>query len=137
LLARSSGGLAFQHLIYPMLDDRTCIPVNVYAGEFIWQPLATTSAYVCRASSWFGRGSPYAAAARRGSKGLPPTFSSPARSISSWTRTWSMRDDFAGVPTDPRVRGAYHGFTSRRTRGRVAARRDSVAALARALEASA
>src|SRR4029453_11965841 len=41
LLARDRGefGPAFQHLIYPMLDDRTCTTddPNVYAGEFIWQ----------------------------------------------------------------------------------------------------
>ncbi len=40
LLVRDRGEftLAFQHLIYPMLDDRTCITTDPhpYTGEFVW-----------------------------------------------------------------------------------------------------
>lgn len=40
LLARDRGEhrLAFQHLIYPMLDDRTCVTddPHPFTGEFIW-----------------------------------------------------------------------------------------------------
>src|SRR5262249_17767462 len=40
LLVRDRGEhkLAFQHLIYPMIDDRTCVAADPhpYAGEFIW-----------------------------------------------------------------------------------------------------
>ncbi|WP_426052049.1 alpha/beta hydrolase [Brevundimonas sp. SL161] len=40
LLARDRGehAVAFQHLTYPMLDDRTCTAVepNPHTGEFIW-----------------------------------------------------------------------------------------------------
>ena len=42
LLTRDRGEhrLAFQHLIYPMLDDRTVTTTepNPYAGEFVWTP---------------------------------------------------------------------------------------------------
>ena len=42
LLARDRGEypLAFQHLIYPMLDDRTCVreDAHPYTGEFLWTP---------------------------------------------------------------------------------------------------
>jgi acetyl esterase/lipase len=40
LLARDRGEchVAFQHLTYPMLDDRTCIrtDINPFCGEFVW-----------------------------------------------------------------------------------------------------
>ena len=39
LLARDRGeyALAFQHLIYPMLDDRTAVgEQHPFTGEFIW-----------------------------------------------------------------------------------------------------
>ena len=42
LLARNRSGppLLFQHLIFPMLDDRTCVESdpNPFTGEFAWTP---------------------------------------------------------------------------------------------------
>jgi len=81
LLTRDRLGprLAFQHLIYPMLDDRTGIDLNPnpYSGEFVWNRQQNEFGW----SSLLGKqpGSPdvtaYAAAARAENlAGLPPTF---------------------------------------------------------------
>ena len=81
LLARDrrEHAIAFQHLIYPMLDDRTCVRSDPhrFTGEYMWTPR----------SNWFGWTSllgcepggpdvsPYASAARATDLGgLPPTF---------------------------------------------------------------
>jgi acetyl esterase/lipase len=81
LLARDRGGvaIAFQLLIYPMLDDRTgsTLAVNPNAGEFVW--VAGSNRYCW--TSLLGREpggsdtSPYAAPVRAGKlRDLPPAF---------------------------------------------------------------
>jgi acetyl esterase/lipase len=81
LLTRDRGEvpLAFQLLIYPMLDDRTVTSADPhpYTGEFIWTAEANRFGW----KSLLGQDpggpdvSPYAAAARaEHMEGLPPTF---------------------------------------------------------------
>lgn len=144
LLVRDRGelSLAFQHLIYPMLDDRTCVRANPhpFAGEFVW----TVEHNVFGWSSLLGTApgaagiSPYAAAARAERlDGLPPSF------ISVGALDLFLDEDIdyatrllrAGVPVEFHIYpGAFHGFdlapgaTLART-----ARRDSKEALRRAL----
>lgn len=81
LLARDRGeyGLSFQHLIYPMLDDRTCVSAepHPYAGEFIWTPHNNHFGWASLLGVEPGSDgvSPYAAPARAESlAGLPKTF---------------------------------------------------------------
>ncbi|MBY0568632.1 MAG: alpha/beta hydrolase [Hyphomonadaceae bacterium] len=81
LLARDRGEyqLAFQHLIYPMLDDRTCVTAepNPVAGEFIWTPHNNRFGWTSLLGSEPGGAevSPYAAPARANDlSGLPPAF---------------------------------------------------------------
>ena len=81
LFARDRDGpkFAFQHLIYPMIDDRTAVrkDMHPYVGEFVWT----------QANNYFGwrsllgaepggeNVSPYAAAARAEDvSGLPPNY---------------------------------------------------------------
>jgi triacylglycerol lipase len=120
LLARDRGehALAFQHLIYPMLDDRTCITEapNAYAGEFIWTRENNRFGWRCLLGLEPGSGdvSPYAAPARAEDLcGLPPTF------ISTGALDLFVDEDLeyarrlirAGVRTELHVYpGAYHGF---------------------------
>ena len=144
LLVRDRGEyrLAFQHLIYPMLDDRTCThdDPHPYAGEFVWTPEANLYGW----TSLLGRApggdgvSPYAAPARAESvAGLPPTF------ISTGSLDLVLEEDLeyarrllrAGVPTELHVYpGGFHAFDAFPGSDlAVVARRDSRAALVRAL----
>ena len=144
LMARDRGEypLAFQHLIYPMLDDRTCTTVDPhpYTGEFVW-PVANNrfgwSALLGHEPGIDGV-SPYAAAARATDlKGLPPAF------ISTGSLDLFLEEDMeyarrllrAGVPTELHVfPGGYHGFDIVQTaRISMAAQAASVAALRRFL----
>jgi triacylglycerol lipase len=145
LLARDRGDhrLAFQHLIYPMLDDRTCTrEPHPFAGEFLWHANNNHFGW----SSLLGQApggegvSPYAAPARATDlAGLPPTF------IGTGALDLFLDEDVdyarrlirAGVPTELHVYpGAFHAFDMMEL-GAVAqqARRDSRAALARFLAA--
>lgn len=144
LLARDRGKhqLAFQHLIYPMLDDRTCVrEPHPHAGEFIWHPTNNHFGW----SSLLGEEpggpdvSPYAAPARATDlSGLPPTF------ISTGALDLFVDEDVAyatrlmraGVPTELHVwPSAFHGFDIMPgTRVGDAARAASLAALRRFLE---
>ena len=148
LLARDRGefDLAFQHLIYPMLDDRTCTTddPNVYAGEFIWQPTNNYFGWKCLLGVEPGAAevSQYAAAARAEDlSGLPPTFllTGALDLFVDENMEYARRLIRAGVPTELHVyAGAYHGFHfAPDAQVTMAARRDSVAALAHALAASA
>lgn len=119
LLARERGEypLAFQHLIYPMLDDRTCVAEpNPYSGEFIWH--AENNFF-----GWFallgrepgGSGvSPFASPARASDlSGLPPTFISTAALdlFVDENIEYARRLIRSGVPTELHVwPGAFHGF---------------------------
>ncbi|WCT72802.1 alpha/beta hydrolase [Sphingomonas naphthae] len=120
LMVRDRGGyaLAFQHLIYPMLDDRTCVTADPHphAGQFIWPP--HNNHYGWGALLGHAPGidgvSPYAAPARATDlSGLPPTY------IATGALDLFVEEDMdyarrllrAGVATELHVYpGAFHGF---------------------------
>lgn len=144
LLARDRGGpeLAFQHLVYPMIDDRTCVMDNPhpYAGEFLW----TRENNIFGWASLLGTApggpdiSPYAAAARAEDlTGLPPTFISTGAIdlFLEENMIYAQRLSRAGVAVELHVYpGAYHGFQlAAETRVASAAIRISLDALRRAL----
>jgi triacylglycerol lipase len=145
LLARDRGeySLSFQHLIYPMLDDRTCTRTepHPFAGEFIWPPANNHFGWSALLGQEPGSEgvSPYAAPARATDlSGLPPVY------LSTGSLDLFVDEDLeyakrllaAGVPTELRVYpGAYHGFDIFSDAPvAVSARRDSYAALARFLK---
>lgn len=143
LLARDRGGpaIAYQNLIYPMLDDRTCITRHAdHFGAFVWTPQANAFGW----RSLLGQNpggadiSPYAAAARASDlAGLPPAF------IAVGALDLFMIEDMdyarrlieAGVATELHVySGAYHGFdVLPDAPASIRMNRDAVAALRRAL----
>ena len=144
LRARDEGGLAiaFQHLIYPMLDDRTCVAVAPprFAGEYIWTPRDNAFGWSALLGVPPGSDgvSPYAAPARaRELAGLPPAF------IATGALDLFVEEDMeyarrllrAGVPTELHVYpGGVHGFdVLADVRLSRALRRDSLAALRLAL----
>lgn len=143
LLARDRGEhrLAFQHLIYPMLDDRTCTrPDHGHAGEFVWNARANRFGWSALLGQEPGGAdvSPYAAAARAADlAGLPPTY------IATGALDLFVDEDMdyarrliaAGVPTELHVYpGAFHAFNLvAGARVSQAAARDSREALRRAL----
>ena len=120
LLTRDRGEvpLAFQLLIYPMLDDRTVTTAepHPYTGEYIWTPEANRFGWTALLGQEPGGPdvSPYAAAARADSlEGLPPTF------ICVGALDLFLEEDMeyarrlmrSGVPTELHVYpGAFHGF---------------------------
>lgn len=140
---RAEVPLAFQLLIYPMLDDRTAVTTDPhpYTGEFIWTAEANHFGW----SSLLGQEpgsegvSPYAAAARAESlAGLPPTY------ICVGALDLFMEEDIeyarrlvrAGVPTELHLYpGAYHGFNMMPgAQMSLAYERDYLNALRRALQ---
>jgi triacylglycerol lipase len=144
LLVRDRGQhtLAFQHLIYPMLDDRTCVTPDPHphVGDFIWTPQSNDFGW----SSLLGVApgspdvSPYAAAARAENlAGLPPAY------IATGALDLFLEEDLEygrrlmrhGVPVEMHVyAGAYHAFNiAPEAQVAVNARRDSLTALKRAL----
>lgn len=144
LMARDRGELeiAFQTLVYPMLDDRTCTSADPHphTGEFIWTPHNNRFGWHALLGEEPGgpNVSPYAAAARAGNlAGLPPTF------ISTGALDLFLEEDIeyarrllrAGVPTELHVYpGAFHGFDLMRgTAVADQAAADRIAALSRAL----
>lgn len=146
LLARDRGEfvLAFQHLIYPMLDDRTCTAAdpNPYAGEFVWSPEKNRFGWSCLLGEEPGGPdvSIYAAPARAADlAGLPSTF------IAVGALDLFVDEDIefarrlirSGVPTELHVyAGAFHGFHfDPAAEVTLKAQADSAAALARALAA--
>ena len=143
LLARDRGEvpLAFQLLIFPMIDDRTVIAAepHPYTGEYIWTHDANRFGWTSLLGHEPGAPdvSPYAAAARADHlEGLPPTF------ISVGALDLFLEEDMeyarrlirAGVPTELHVYpGAFHGFNMA-TEAKITQifQRDQLAALARA-----
>ncbi len=120
LYARDQQGpqFAFQHLIYPMIDDRTAVrqDLHPYVGEFVWTQADNYFGW----RSLLGREpgeagvSPYAAAARAADvSGLPPTYISVGGLdlFLEENMVYADRLSRAGVPVEfhlyPR---AYHGF---------------------------
>lgn len=120
LLTRDRGEvpLAFQLLVYPMVDDRTVTTTkpHPYTGEYIWTPEANRFGWTALLGQEPGgpNVSPYAAAARADHlEGLPPTF------ICVGALDLFLEEDMeyarrlmrAGVPTELHVYpGAFHGF---------------------------
>ena len=120
LLARDRAqySLAFQHLIYPMLDDRTCVKKDVhpYTGEFLWTAEKNIFGWTSLLGGAPGSGdlSPYAVPARASDlSGLPRTF------ISVGTLDLFLDEDIeyaqrlmrVGVPVELHVYpGAFHAF---------------------------
>lgn len=143
LLARDRGEyrLAFQHLTYPMLDDRTCIrPPHRHAGEFIWPPASNHFGWSALLGHAPGRDdvSPYAAAARATDLAdLPPTYlmTGALDLFVDENIDYARRLIAAGVPTEFHLYpGAFHGFDLAPDAAVAQqARADRLAALRRAL----
>lgn len=119
LLARDRGEAAIvhQHLIYPMLDDRTNrTNANPNAGEFVWTPESNDFGWSSLLGFPAGGDgvSPYAAAARAEDlTGLPSTFISVGALdlFAEEDIEFARRLMRAGVPTELHIYpGAYHGF---------------------------
>jgi acetyl esterase/lipase len=139
LLARDRAevAVAFQLLIYPMLDDRTIAPATETVPDtLVWSRennLMGWRAYLGRTP---GRAdvSPYAAAARATDlHGLPPAYIAVGDLdlFLDENMTYAQRLLAAGVPTELHVYpGAFHGFNgfapSAEISGRFNADRDNV-----------
>jgi len=144
LLVRDRGEyqFTFQHLIYPMLDDRTCITddPNAFAGEFIWTPDSNRFGWASLLGLPPGGAdvSAYAAPARAiDLAGLPPTYIAVGALdlFVDENLEFARRLIRAGVPTELHVYpGAFHGFHFNPAAGvTLTANRDSLAALKAAL----
>ena len=119
ILARDRGEIALfhQHLIYPMIDDRTCTRApNPMTGEFIWTPASNHFGWASLLGAEPGSDgvSPYAAAARADDlHGLPSTFIyvGALDLFVDENIIYAMRLISACVPTELHVfPGAFHGF---------------------------
>jgi acetyl esterase/lipase len=140
---RAEYRLAFQHLIYPMIDDRTVVhpEPHPYTGEYVWTPESNGFGWASLLGVPPGSDgvSPYAAAARAESlKGLPPAF------ISTGSLDLFLEEDLEyarrmlrdGVPVEFHVYpGGFHAFNMAPGAAIArAAQRDSLEALKRALQ---
>lgn len=119
LLARDRGAyrLAFQHLLYPMIDDRTGVAEgDPLTGEFIWNRESNRFGWEAMlGQAPGGEGvSPYAAAARAEDlTGLPPTYIATGSLdlFRDENIAYAQRLLAAGVPTEFHIwPGAIHGF---------------------------
>ena len=128
LYARDRQGpkFAFQHLIYPMIDDRTAVRRDLHpcVGEFVWTQEHNHFGWRSLLGKQPGSAgvSPYAAAARAADvSGLPPTYIS-VGGLDLFLEeniTYADRLSRAGVPVELHVYPrAYHGFY-RATKARV------------------
>jgi triacylglycerol lipase len=144
LYARDHQGpkFAFQHLIYPMIDDRTAVrkDLHPHVGEFVWTQRHNHFGWRSLLGSEPGSEgvSPYAAASRAVDlSALPPTYISVGGLdlFLEENMTYANRLSRAGVPVEFHVYPrAYHGFY-RATNARVTrqAERDNREALRRFL----
>lgn len=115
---RQEVPLAFQLLIYPMLDDRTgtSIKPNPNTGEFLWPVEANRFGWTSLLGQMPGGDdvSCYASAARADNvAGLPPTFIAAASLdlLCGENIAYAQRLLEAGVATELHVYpAAYHGF---------------------------
>jgi acetyl esterase/lipase len=118
LLARDRGGprLAFQNLLYPMLDDRTTGNENLFAGQFVWTRESNSFSWESLLGTFFRTEdvSPYAAPARaKDLTGLPPTYIAVGSLdlLVDEDVEFARRLTHAGVPGELAVYpGATHGF---------------------------
>jgi triacylglycerol lipase len=131
--------LAFQHLIYPMIDDRTCTRApNAHIGQHVWTHADNTFGWRALLGSEPGGAgvSAHAAASRAEDlSGLPPTFIA-VGALDLFLQEnldYVNRLAHAGVPVEAHVYpGAYHGFhIAQAATVTRAAERDSHAALQR------
>jgi triacylglycerol lipase len=119
-LTRDCGGPAIchQHLISPMLDDRTGnnADMHPHTGEYVWTREANSFGWRCLLGYEPGAQgvSPHAAAARAEDlNGLPPTYISVGALDLFFDEDleYARRLSRAGVPIELHVwPGAYHGF---------------------------
>jgi acetyl esterase/lipase len=139
---RKEISLAFQHLIYPMIDDRTCVAVDPhpFTGAYIWTPEGNRFGWSALLGTAPGSAevSPYAAAARAEDlAGLPPSFISVGALDLFFEENmdYARRLARAGVAVELHVYpGAFHGFEmAQAARVSVAALLNSREALRRAL----
>ena len=144
LLARDRGEIpvAFQHLVFPMLDDRTAVSADLspYFGQFVWTHEANVFGWTALLGAAPGGSdvSPYAAPARAEEvAGLPPTFMicGALDLFLEEDLEYARRLMRAGVPTELHIYpGAPHGFmmveSAEVSRSYA---RDSMAAMKRAL----
>jgi triacylglycerol lipase len=120
LLARERGEVpvAFQHLVFPMLDDRTVVDADpsAFVGEFIWSRAANRFGWTSLLGAEPGGPdiSPFAAPARATDlAGLPPTFMicGALDLFVEENLDYARRLIRAGVPTELHIYpGAPHGF---------------------------
>jgi acetyl esterase/lipase len=120
LYARDQQGpkSAFQHLIYPMIDDCTAVRKNLHphVGEFVWTQENNYFGWRSLLGSEPGSAgvSPYAAASRAADvSGLPPAYISVGGLdlFLEEDMTYADRLSRAGVPVEFHIYpGAYHGF---------------------------
>lgn len=142
LLARDRGGppIAFQLLIYPMIDDRQTTPTSGWELP-IWNPAANTFGWKAYLGDLYGAQElpHYAAPARAPDlTGLPPTFLcvGTADGFCDEDMAYATRLNHAGVPVELHVYpGAIHGFDGIIPGARISrrARRDMVEWLEHAL----
>lgn len=120
LLARDRGEfqVCFQMLVYPMLDDRTCVRTDLpdHVGEVLWtrelNRLGWTSYLGCEPGAPNVTAS-MAPARAEDFRGLPPTFVATAALdlFLEENLTYAAELLRAGVPTELHVApGAFHGF---------------------------
>ena len=117
LMARDRGELpvAYQLLIYPMLDDRQITDSSQWDAP-VWPAAANTYGWGCYLGAEKGTAEvpPYAAAARATELGeLPPTLITvgSADGFLDENVDYALRLNAAGVPTELHVYpGATHGF---------------------------
>ena len=116
LLARDRGEIpiAFQALIYPMIDDRQ-ITVSSQWNDPVWPPNANRYGWDSYLGALHGDDVPYYAAAARATdlRGLPPTYISVGALdvFADEDIDYANRLRHAGVPVELHVYpGAPHGF---------------------------
>ncbi|MFC4453783.1 alpha/beta hydrolase [Deinococcus sonorensis] len=134
---RGEVNVAFQLLLYPMLDDRTVVrPDHEGRGEFVWTPGSNRLGWTCYLGQVPGLDStpPYAAPARREDlRGLAPAWIG-VGTLDLFYRedqAYAQRLTAAGVPCEFfEVEGGYHASETFRAGAPV-----STAFLKRSLEA--
>ena len=139
---RSGPKFSFQHLIYPMIDDRSAVrkDLHPYVGEFVWTQQNNYFGWRSLLGKEPGSAdiSPYAAPSRAADvSGLPPTFMSVGGLDLFLEENMAYADRLsrAGVPVEFHLYArAYHGF-NQATEAQVTkqAERDTVEALRRFL----
>jgi len=139
---RDAGDLAIahQHLIYPMLDDRTCTRGPDATGEFVWTRPSNAFGWASLLGQPPGRAdAPRHAVPSRATdlSGLPPAYIA-VGSLDLFLAEdldYAARLAAAAVPVELHVYpGAYHGFDFVADAAVAQAfHRDSIAALRRAL----